>query len=67
MLAKSWAGPDSCKEGSEYQSSGASKAGRGYPRPWLSGSKSSEKSIGDKDNMRPQAKTGLGFRTSGRI
>ncbi|XP_068737182.1 uncharacterized protein [Montipora capricornis] len=57
MLAKSWAGPDSRKEGSEYQSSGASKAVRGYPRPWLSGSKSTEKSIGDKDNMRTRAKT----------
>lgn len=57
MLAKSWGGPDSHTEGSKYRSSSASKAGRDYPRPWLSGSKSTGKSIGDKDNMRPQART----------
>ena len=59
MLAKSWAGPDSNTEGSKYRSSSAPKAGRDYPRPWLSGSKSTGKSIGDKDNMRPQARTGI--------
>lgn len=56
-LAKSWAGPDSRSEGAKYRPSSASKAGRDYPRPWLSGSKPAGKNVGDKDNMRPQAKT----------
>lgn len=57
-MAKSWAGPDSRSEGAKYRPSSASKAGRDYPRPWLSGSKPAGKNVGDKDNMRPQAKTG---------
>ena len=58
VLAKSWAGPDSHTEGSKYRPSSATKAGRDYPRPWMSGSKSSGKSVGDKDNMRPHARAG---------
>ncbi|CAH3015313.1 unnamed protein product [Porites evermanni] len=54
-LAKSWAGPDIHTEGSKYRPSSASKAGRDYPRPWLSGSSKPGKGGGavDKDNMRP--------------
>lgn len=59
-LAKSWAGPDIRTEGSKYRPSSASKAGRDYPRPWLSGSSKSGKGGGavDKDNMRP-LRTGI--------
>jgi len=57
-LAKSWAGPSSHTEGSKYRPSSASKAGRDYPRPWLSGSKPGKSpAVADKDNMRPQART----------
>ena len=54
-LAKSWAGPDIHTEGSKYRPSSASKAGRDYARPWLSGSSKPGKGGGavDKDNMRP--------------
>lgn len=57
-LAKSWAGPDTHTEGSKYRPNSASKAGRDYPRPWLSGSKPA-RSVGaaDKDNVRPLART----------
>lgn len=58
MLAKSWAGPDSHNQGSKYRLSGSSKAGRDYPRPWLSGCKPTGKSVEGKDNLRPQARTG---------
>ena len=58
VLAKSWAGPDSHNEGSKYRLSGSSKAGRDYPRPWLSGCKPTAKSVEGKDNLRPQARTG---------
>ena len=59
-LAKSWAGPDIRTEGSKYRPSSASKAGRDYPRPWLSGSSKPGKGGGavDKDNMRP-LRTGI--------
>lgn len=54
-LAKSWAGPDIHTEGSKYRPSSASKAGRDYPRPWLSGSSKPGKDDGavEGDNMRP--------------
>ena len=63
-LAKSWAGPDIHTEGSKYRPSSASKAGRDYPRPWLSGSSKPGKGGGavDKDNMRP-LRTGTGILT----
>lgn len=57
VLAKSWAGPDSHNQGSKYRLSGSSKAGRDYPRPWLSGCKPTGKSVEGKDNLRPQART----------
>ncbi|KAK2560042.1 hypothetical protein P5673_016991 [Acropora cervicornis] len=57
VLAKSWAGPDSHNQGSKYGLSGSSKAGRDYPRPWLSGCKPTGKSVEGKDNLRPQART----------
>ena len=59
-LAKSWAGPDIRTEESKYRPSSASKAGRDYPRPWLSGSSKSGKGgrAVDKDNMRP-LRTGI--------
>lgn len=60
MLAKSWAGLDSRADGSRPRPSSASKTmGRDYPRPWLSGSKPMRSAgTGDRDNMRPPARTG---------
>lgn len=60
LLAKSWAGPDSHTDGTRPRPSSASKTmGRDYPRPWLSGSKPMKSvGAGDRDNMRPPARTG---------
>ena len=61
LLAKSWAGPDSRTDGTRPRPSSASKTmGRDYPRPWLSGSKPMKSvGAGDRDNMRPPARTGM--------